>query len=287
MARVEKLCLGTVQFGLNYGINNTTGLLADTEIFEILDYAIKEGVAQLDTAEAYGGVIDIIGRYHRHSGKKFNINSKFSLSNRSLASMLEQSLMRLNVEKLNLYQFHDYHEFENNPAIQQQLVAVKKQDLVKQIGVSVYSNEELIKLSGYDFVDVIQFPFNLLDNHSQRQKAMQLCIERGKTLHARSVFLQGLFYKDFDEYPDKLRQLLPYTKKLIEISSEASIPMSQLALNYALQESNVDTVIIGVDSLAQLKENLDNSLKLIPPGVVDEINKIHVKEAQLLFPKNW
>jgi uncharacterized protein len=287
MRGLEKLCLGTVQFGLKYGINNKIGLLSDDEIFQILDFSFQNGIIKLDSADAYGSAIDMIGRYHRQSSNKFEINSKFTLSSRGLESVLEESLIRLHVDRLHLYQFHDYGEFEKNPETHQQVIALKKSQLINQIGVSVYSNEEMMKLSGYDFIDVIQFPFNLLDNHSQRQKAMQLCIERGKTLHARSVFLQGLFYKDFDEYPDKLRQLLPYTKKLIEISSKANIPMSQLALNYALQESDVDTVIIGVDSLAQLKENVENSLKLIPPSIMDEINKIHIKQNQLLSPKNW
>ena len=116
---------------------------------------------------------------------------------------------------------------------------------------------------------------------------MQLCIERGKILHSRSVFLQGLFYKDFDEYPDNLRQLLPYTKKLREISTECNIQLSQLALNYALQEADINTVIIGVDSLDQLKENVENCKKTIPPTVIDKINTIDVKEINLLYPKNW
>ena len=287
MPKVEKLCLGTVQFGQNYGINNTVGLLGDVEIFEIFDYADQKGIKQLDTADAYGNALDVIGRYHMYSSKKFLINSKFSNLSISLESVLEKSLIRLHVDKLNLYQVHDYDKFEKNPNLHQQLIALKKSHLVDKIGVSVYSCEEMLKLSEFDFIDVIQFPFNLLDNHRQRQEAMKICVERGKTLHARSVFLQGLFYKDFDEYPDNLRKLLPYTKKLREISLEANIQMSQLALNYALQESDVDTLIIGVDSLTQLKENVENSLKLIPPSVIDEINKIHVKEAQLLFPKNW
>ena len=287
MPKIEKLCLGTVQFGQNYGINNTVGLLGDVEIFEIFNYADLNGIRQLDTADAYGNALDIIGRYHLHSSKKFLINSKFSNLNFSLESVLEKSLIRLQVDKLNLYQFHDYDEFEKNPNIYQQLIALKKSRLVEKIGVSAYSCEEMLKLSEFDFIDVIQFPFNLLDNHRQRQKAMKLCVERGKTLHSRSVFLQGLIYKEFTEYPDNLRPLLPYTKKLREISSEANIELSQLALNYALLEADIDTVIIGVDSLDQLKENIENCEKSIPSTVIDEINTIDVKEIHLLYPKNW
>jgi aryl-alcohol dehydrogenase-like predicted oxidoreductase len=287
MSVLEKVCLGTVQFGLKYGVNNKIGLLSDDEIFQILDFSFQNGIIKLDSADAYGSAINVIGRYHRQSSNKFEINSKFTLSSRGLESVLEETLTRLHIDRLNLYQFHDYNEFEKNPNLHQQLIALKKSLLVEKIGVSVYSCEEMFKLSEFDFIDVIQFPFNLLDNHRQRQEAMKLCVERGKTLHARSVFLQGLFYKGFDEYPDNLRKLLPYMKKLREISLGANIPMSQLALNYALQQSNVDTVIIGVDSLTQLKENMENSLKLIPISVIDEINKIDVKEAQLLFPKNW
>ena len=78
MSKVGKLCLGTVQFGQNYGINNRVGLLGDVEIFKIFTYAEQKGITQLDTADVYGNALDVIGRYHLYSSQKFLINSKFS-----------------------------------------------------------------------------------------------------------------------------------------------------------------------------------------------------------------
>jgi len=76
MSYVNKILLGTAQLGLHYGINNVQGKPNQEQASEILDVAFKKGIQSLDTAEAYGNAIDIIGVYHKISKKKFNIISK-------------------------------------------------------------------------------------------------------------------------------------------------------------------------------------------------------------------
>ena len=73
----DKLILGTVQFGLDYGINNKLGKVPDQEVREILDQAYQRGVRILDTAEAYGDSQERIGMYHRSSSNRFEIVTKF------------------------------------------------------------------------------------------------------------------------------------------------------------------------------------------------------------------
>lgn len=98
----EKLCLGTVQFGLQYGINNVLDRKPDVdECFDILDYAISMGIGCFDTASVYGNAEQIIGSY-----KGFNDNVKIisklrpmlndsDLSQDSIVQECENTLKRL------------------------------------------------------------------------------------------------------------------------------------------------------------------------------------------------
>ena len=69
----SKLILGTVQFGLNYGINNTIGKMSEDKVFELLETAYDLGIRTLDTAEAYGNAHSVISNFHKQSKKRFNI----------------------------------------------------------------------------------------------------------------------------------------------------------------------------------------------------------------------
>ena len=60
--RKNKIILGTAQFGMNYGINNSMGVPEDKDVSSILDYAHKNGINTLDTAIAYGNSEERLGK---------------------------------------------------------------------------------------------------------------------------------------------------------------------------------------------------------------------------------
>src|ERR1700749_5066030 len=99
MSTTGKIILGTVQFGLSYGINNTSGKPCSSDVFNILDLASEKGVFLLDTAEAYGNAIELIGDYHRQANKKFEVICKFREMN------LVQNVVDA-VEKLHIPQLY-------------------------------------------------------------------------------------------------------------------------------------------------------------------------------------
>ena len=63
--------------------------------------------------------------------------------------------------------------------------------------------------------------------------------------------------------------------------------MQELALNYALKNKMISKVLIGVDSLKQLQENIKSTFIKIDENVIQEVDKIDVKETELLNPVNW
>ena len=75
---IDKLVLGTVQFGLNYGINNSVGLPTLDKVYSILNQAYGH-VLSLDTASGYGVSEERIGKYHtEYPNNVFDVNTKFS-----------------------------------------------------------------------------------------------------------------------------------------------------------------------------------------------------------------
>lgn len=282
----HKLILGTVQFGLDYGINNSAGKPSKEQVFKIFEEAAKAGVTILDTADAYGNASELIGEFFSVSKTRFEINTKFKAEKgKSIEAQLTHSLNQLNAEQVNIYFYHRFDEMLEFPETLTELQVLKNQSLINKIGVSVYGNDEFEIAVNTPEVDAIQLPFNLLDNYSQRGALLKQAKHNGKEIQVRSVFLQGLFFKALNDYPAYLTPLKPYMQTVNEF--ENGMGMEALALSYALAQPEIDNVLIGVDTLEQLQQNLSYSNTELPTNIVSRINAIHVAETELLYPKNW
>jgi aryl-alcohol dehydrogenase-like predicted oxidoreductase len=162
-----------------------------------------------------------------------------------------------------------------------------KSKSVKYIGVSVYTNEQMNEVIDDINIDIIQIPFNLFDNLNIRGELIIKAKSKNKIIHTRSAFLQGLFFMKKDN-PNAIRVKLEKELDFIEdISIKSSIPIGSIALNYCLMQNFIDGVLIGVDSLDQLKENIDFAENKIPNQCFDEINQIRINNIELLNPSMW
>lgn len=284
---IQKFILGTVQFGLDYGINNIIGKPTSTQVFEMLDYAASIGVKILDTADAYGNATELLGVFNKTHPGIFTINTKFISNREPLKKQLSNTLNLLHVDNINIYFYHCFNDFVNDPELLHELVALKLNQQIRKIGISIYDNDEFRTIINTNEIDVIQFPFNLLDNYYQRGELMKLAQEKGKELQVRSVFLQGLFFKSLENIPHKLAPLTPYLHEINVLSKEYHLSVEKLALLYALQQPEIDNLLIGVDNLAQLRQNFNIGHQKISSELINTINQIMVKETELLYPKNW
>ena len=75
--------------------------------------------------------------------------------------------------------------------------------------------------------------------------------------------------------------------QLSNITKESDASLAHLALNYCLQLNTIDNVLIGVDSKAQLKDNLQALNHTLEASTIAEINKIKVFDINLLNPSLW
>ena len=287
----NKVILGTAQFGLDYGINNKVGKPTYETVVKILDLAFKKNINILDTAEAYGDSQEVIGHYHLGSLNLFKVITKFSPSRKDLpnniSKRIEWNLNTLKVESLYGYMFHSFKDFKTYFSLfEKELLLMKDEGIIEKIGVSLNSNEEIEDVLNCNHIDLIQLPFNLLDNNNQRKKTLIKAKEKGVEIHTRSVFLQGLFFRNTKLLQGNLKCLEAHLKQLHKLTTE-NLKMNDIALNYVIKQPFVDAVLIGVDDASQLKRNLDSVNKYIPISILESINSIKVHKKELLNPVNW
>jgi len=287
---VDKLILGTVQLGIPYGINNHTGQPDRITAHRLLQTAWDGGICLLDTAESYGNAQEVIGDYHASQHNRFGVITKLQsgIEQDSVIQSLLNDMELLKVDSLYGFMFHHLDLFKRNTETLKDLIRLKNEGKIQRIGVSVYSNDEIEFLLNYPEINLIQMPFNMLDNWYQRGEYVRLAKDNGIEIHVRSVFLQGLFFMPATELPAKLKPLKSYLKQLHELSSQHQMSMEMAAMAYALSRPEIDRVLLGVETPEQLSGNLNeiNQLRL-SHEFLESVDAIQVAETELLSPVNW
>ena len=286
----SKLILGTAQFGMDYGINNDNGKPSFKKIKEILDFAHSNAICLLDTAEAYGDSQERIGQYHKTTSKIFNIITKFSTHRKDLSlnikERINQNLKTLEVNSIYCYMFHSFEDYLKYFSFyQNDLIDLIEKKIIKKIGVSLHSNKDIELIFKNDLIKVIQLPFNLLDNSSHRKKILLKAKHLNIEVHTRSVFLQGLFFKNPNEISGNLIELRKNLKQLNNLISKEN--MHDLALNYAYSKNYIDGVLLGVDNLNHLKLNINCIESSKTKSIINKVDEILITNKSLLNPANW
>jgi len=283
----KKLALGTVQLGLPYGINNKTGKPNREDSFRILDCAQEHNIDTLDSADAYGDSIQVIGAYLKSRPQfKFKIISKFINDGKPLEKKLTNTLNDVFTDKLYGYMYHRFDDYRAR-IYREELLQLKAENKIDKIGASVYSVEELEMVVGDKDITLIQLPLNPFDTSSDKLRLLKEAKSLGKEIHVRSVFLQGLFFKKPDDLSGNLVELRKPLQAFHEILKKRKLNVRQACLNYALHQSCVNNVIVGVDTREQLVENVEAVLETFPAEVIQELSSVEVSNPSLLNPSNW
>lgn len=279
-----KIALGTVQFGLEYGVANAQGRVSRETAQEILAVARDLGVDILDTAAAYGNSEQVLGRAGIGD---FKVVSKVppgevytQAPGQWIANCIHQSLENLECNSLYGLLLHRPLELlePNGEKLYAALLSAKQQGLVEKIGVSVYGPEDLEKLNHFHF-DLVQAPMNILDRRLKNSGWLERLSLRGTEVHIRSAFLQGLLLM-----PDKRRPeyFAPWGTLLAEYDTwrkTKGLTPVQACLGYLSSHPEIDRIVVGVDAPAQLKEivaavgtslpSLPEVLQTSDPGLIN------------------
>jgi N-acylneuraminate cytidylyltransferase len=288
-ANILKYILGTVQFGLKYGINNETEMPTQEQVFSMLSYAYDCNIKCLDTASGYGVSEEIIGKFTKETGKRFDICTKYS-GKGNLLLELENSLSKLNIERVYLYYLHKYDDCKNE-AILSELRECKKKGVIEKIGISIYTPDELrfIIENMSDVIDVVQIPFSIFDC-TRWINITKLAQESGIEVFCRSIFLQGvLFMKQNDDFivTYNASRHIEYVQ---ELCKKYNTTIENLAFSFCKCFSQLTGILFGCDTVEQLKNNIDtinNQIHIKYQDIEDIITSMSDINMKLIDPREW
>lgn len=263
MIEFSKIMLGTVQFGMNYGIANQTGRPDYQTCCNIIANALESGINCFDTAACYGESEQVLGR----ALTELNAADKAVLVSKSrpvseaelpanevegfIEESLRQSLRNLRIEVLPVFLLHRDADLVWMEALHR----MKEKGLVQRIGISVDTAEGAELAAAHGLTEAVQLPHNLFDRRFSCGPLFPRVQERKIKLFTRSAFLQGLLLMPEERIPEHLHGVIPVRRRLEKLARAAGLGMPELCLRYSLSFPAITSVLIGVDTVEQLREN--------------------------------
>ncbi len=291
-----RIGLGTVQFGLDYGVSNTQGITPVKEVKDILMFAWENNITVFDTAASYGMSEEVIGQ-SIPEGMYFKIVTKTPLFKKERidkadAKRLDEtflhSLKRMKQSAVYGLLVHHANDLlvPGGAYLWQAMEALKEAGLVKKIGVSVYSPREIEELSEKYQLDLIQVPVNVFDQRMIKGGYLRHLKDLGIEIHSRSAFLQGLLLmtpEALSPYFDPIRPMMMQYYRAIQ---DHGISPLSTALGFIYQQQEIDHIIVGVNNQAHLEEIIN---------AVHNIDTLHnfnfsayaVHEESMINPALW
>jgi aryl-alcohol dehydrogenase-like predicted oxidoreductase len=298
------LALGTVQFGLKYGVSNSKGKVPFDEVLAILERCRIEGISFLDTSRHYGDSEEVIGKAiaQLKAEKDFHICTKLDLQpdyksfNRNklkdeIFRCVDESRKALNVETIPSYLLHTYdYMLTERGYVWEVLNELKDNGSVGNIGISICgTTEEGFKALELESLSLLQIPFNVFDTRWIESGLLDACDQQNVSVVNRSTFLQGLLLMEIDQAIKKVPASNTYMQELHRIAEEAQRPIQELIFSYVLQEDRIGYTLIGVENLQQLEENIKlTELDKIEPETIQKIrSSFSDTPIELVNPAFW
>jgi len=274
----SKLMLGTVQFGMDYGVANTSGKPSFETVKQILAEAFDGGVNALDTAPEYGSSEEVIGEALRELGlsDRFQIVTKIpgiptgTDPEKFIENSLRTSLKRLQTETLSAALIH----VEDDSIYLDILKSMKDKGLIREAGISLNT---LAHKDDGDDADCLQIPCSLLDHRFDHCFA-----RRDRHCFIRGAYLQGMLLMPIEkifisEVAEKRRQL-----------ESLGIPMAELAIRYLLAKPGSKSILTGVETVAQLRENLRiSNMTPLTADLIDAVEEIVLPPLEEMCVSPW
>lgn len=276
--QMSRLMLGTVQFGIDYGVANTTGKPTFETVKQILSYAFDHGVTALDTSADYGDSEEVIGKELAELGiaDRFLIVTKVPIipDGVNVEKFIEDSLNRsrrnLRLETIPAALLHREDDLKYLPEIEKMV----ERGLIGGAGISLDTAAYADKA---DHVQYLQVPGNVVDHRFDRV----FDVPR-KHNFIRSVYLQGMLVMPKEKV--KLPELRAAREKL----EGFGMPMPELCMRYLLSQPGNTSVLTGVERLEQLQENIRMAeLGPLDPELFAAVKDAVKLDEKYVRPSSW
>ncbi len=293
------LCWAPSSSGQPYGVANRSGQPDYPEVLAIVRTAIEGGVNCFDTAAAYGSSEEVLGRALRELGMSERVTVVTKVRSLTLdeqadparaAQAIENSVaasrQHLGLDCLPVVLFHRERDAVYLPV----LASLQTRGWLRHAGVSCDNQPgPAVAFAGQAGVAALQLPANLLDHRHRRSGVLSVAASRGVALFIRSVFLQGLLLMPEDAIPPALREVIPARRRLVAIAEEGGLSLAELAVGYLLAQPGVTCVLVGVETVAQMRRNL--AIFARTPLEPDLVRRLDAESFELpeaiLTPWQW
>ena len=288
--RVSALSLGTMSFG-DAGPGAPVGMTDATGAARQIDLCLEAGVNLIDTADAYSAGVseEILGKLLRGRRDRILLATKArfptgdgpndaGLSRHHLIEACEASLRRLQTDRIDLYQVHQWDGQTPLEETLDTLDTLVRQGKVRYVGCSNYSGWQVTKALGIsDRRGVQRFVSQQIHYTLQAREAeyelIPVSLDQGLGILVWSPLAGGLLsgkyrrdqqapagsrhLSDWDEPPvyDENR-LYDIVDALVEIGETHGVSAAQVALAWLLGRPGVSSVVIGARTDEQLADNL-------------------------------
>ena len=297
---ISVLSLGTVQLGLNYGINNADGQPSEEQSFGILDAAMETGVNTLDTAAGYGDSEHVIGEWLKTvpeekrpfiCTKAKNLDhSSLSALRASLKATVEESKKRLGLSQLPLLMLHSCDEYtcdeENMKLCFREL---KESGDILYSGISAYAHHDYGRIADSGF-DATQIPLNIFDWRQIDNGGLKKLQDSGMIVFVRSVYLQGLVFKKPEDLDPRMEFAGETLKKFRALCGRYGMDPATLSLSFVLSLPGVTSLVLGAEKTEQVRQNAElfEKAKVLNEEQMEEIHEnFRDTEFRLLTPSEW
>jgi spore coat polysaccharide biosynthesis protein SpsF (cytidylyltransferase family)/aryl-alcohol dehydrogenase-like predicted oxidoreductase len=298
----HKIILGGAQIGMNYGYKNDK-IISDNQLKKIFDFMEEKKINGIDTAQDYKLSEKKIGKqvinfkmkkdYYLFS-KISKFNNILGISNTMIKTKiyinLYLSMFQLKTTCLDVLMIHSVNNFFKKKKIFKDIfLELKRKKFIRDIGVSIYTPNELIEILRQKFFKFIQIPFNILDFRWNKKILFTLKKKYKFKLIARSIFLRG-FLTYNKNWPRWFIEKNKLNKQIKKINNKFNLKNNlELCIKYVNSISFIDYIVIGCNNLKQFKEILfafeKNKFSKSEISVINE--NIKIKNKNILDARNF
>lgn len=273
----KKIIIGCVQFGLKYGIANKNKI-KNLELKKIFNFCKKNNILKFDTSLGYGNIDKKILEFFKKD--KIKIYTKISKLNYNKFLRVYSN----NTDKIECIYFHDIKDF-NDIKFRKKVLHFKKKFKIKSLGLSIYEEKE-IKYINKD-INVLQIPINILNRNFEKLNKTKKLQNKEIEINARSIFQQGIFALNNNKIKKNLKELDKPIIKIKEFSTKNNLTAIELSLIYVNSLSFINHLIIGINSLNQLKKNIFSLKKKVPKNLNKFLNLNNFNNLQKVNINKW
>ena len=283
------MILGTAQVGMDYGLTNFKGKINNENLVNIIKFCSKNTILELDTAFGYGDahhrLVNVLNKYCK---KKTTITTKTNLNDFYNYNVLKKKILSLKYifsnSDINLLCHDEKILLKKNNSLLHNLLKLKKDKIIKKIGVSVYSTSLALNGLKNKNIDIIQISSNILDQRILNKKFKKYLDK----IYCRSIFLQGILINE-NKFHNKF-----FTKSislLNAIEKKYNLTKIELCFYYILKVAKIKKIIIGVESAKQLKQLHQSFIKIkklkIDKKNTKEIKNLSCTNIKIIDPRKW